>query len=544
MSARPFGTWFVETLLRPVLVATMMTCLAVPGVLILEWVMPGWNGTYFLFFAFCASLEGVLSERVLQRKRITSWGYLASRVTEALVLLVLLKLANYIPQGLGQLWAEVHAALSHPDLLISHVDMLTGALFVPLWVGSLYVGRLVRELDVEAGTATPPPDINSTEYYLWLTQPSPARDRQEGLESLGEAFLWGGILLLVGSALIYWQLTEVSVPAISTLLYFALGVALLSQARFSVTHIGWQRQNVPVQPDIGRRWLLWTVIFLGIVAVVALLLPTRSSMGPLRALLTVVNALAHVFTLIFAFLYYLFMLVMSFIFPSVQPPQPPEIGAPSSATPLAPAAPATSVPWLQGLVSALFWVVILAIVGYAALRFLRDRAGLFRSEGESETRWWVRFLNWLRTLWSRWHTWREGMQAAIARRLGEQQGEEGRVRQLLRYLSPRRLPPRERVRFFYLSTVRRAAQAGRARGPGETPYEYRSSLDEQFPDLEPDLTGLTEAFVGARYDRRPVEDGDAKAVEPLWKRITAMLRRKRIAAIHRDGEGMEDKPEH
>ncbi len=89
------------------------------------------------------------------------------------------------------------------------------------------------------------------------------------------------------------------------------------------------------------------------------------------------------------------------------------------------------------------------------------------------------------------------------------------------------MPPRELIRYFYLSTVKRAAQAGQARKSGQTPHEYQATLDERFPDLEPDLTGLTDAFVQARYSPHEVQKEDADAVKPLWQRIKALLRRRR-----------------
>jgi hypothetical protein len=83
------------------------------------------------------------------------------------------------------------------------------------------------------------------------------------------------------------------------------------------------------------------------------------------------------------------------------------------------------------------------------------------------------------------------------------------------------------VRFFYLSAARRAAQAGKPRRSGQTPYEYQDSLDQQFPELEPDLEGLTDAFVQARYGSQLVQQQDAMAVKPLWQRVKAALRRHR-----------------
>jgi hypothetical protein len=84
------------------------------------------------------------------------------------------------------------------------------------------------------------------------------------------------------------------------------------------------------------------------------------------------------------------------------------------------------------------------------------------------------------------------------------------------------------VRFFYLSAARRAARAGQPRRSGQTPYEYQDSLDERFPELEPDLEGLTGAFIQARYAPHPVEQEDVAAVKPLWERVKAALRRRRL----------------
>ena len=97
-----------------------------------------------------------------------------------------------------------------------------------------------------------------------------------------------------------------------------------------------------------------------------------------------------------------------------------------------------------------------------------------------------------------------------------------------RFFFPGRLPPREMVRYFYLSVAKRAAQAGQSRRAGQTPYEYQATLDEHFPELEPDLAGLTETFVKARYSREAVERREAETVKPLWQRLKAALRRRRV----------------
>jgi hypothetical protein len=528
MSERVPGNWWVENLLRPMLIAAMFSCLAAPVVVLLEWVAEGWDGTYFLGFVFLASLEGILSERALHKQRISGWGYLASRGAELLILLIVLKLANYIPLGFDQLWADAQAWTAHPDSLITNLDLLTAIVFAPLWAGSLYVARMASELDVQQRQVEPPPDKTSAAYYMWLTQPSAVRDRQERLDWLGEVFLWGGFLLLISSAGIHFLLPTMQTPAVPTLLYFALGIALLSQARFSVTHTSWLMQSIPVQANIGRRWLVWVAIFLVVVALVASVLPTAYALGPVQALFAAIGIVVQVVAFVFGTLYLLLMLFLSLFFPSVEPTQPPPQVVPPS-PPAGPNAASSAFPWLEVLLSILFWVTILAIVGYALIRFLRERLGMFDRGEAAEKTWWGRFLAWLRAAWRQFWSWQQGVQEELARRLAERRAGQPAASRLFRFLSLRGLSPRELVRYFYLSAERRAAQAGQPRRPGQTPYEYQESLDGHFPDLEPDLTGLTEAFVQARYNRRPVQQEEAEAVKPLWERIKTALRRKRAA---------------
>jgi hypothetical protein len=525
-SARSGKGW-VEGLLRPALIAGMVACLTSPVVLFLEQVLQYWNGTYFPVFCFFASLEGILSERLLRRQRISGWAYLASRLAELLFLLLALKLASYAPFGLDQLWYEAGGWVADPDSIVTNIDLITSLVFAPIWLASLEVARLAAEIEGEEQVLEPPPDRDSVAYYEWMTQPSPVRDRQERLDTLGQLFLWGGILLLVASAFAHAFMSATRPLALPILLYFALGIALLSQARYSVTVTGWRLQGIPVQPTLGRRWLAWALVFLLAVSLVALLLPTHYFLGPLVALLSVLGLLYYAILAVLTFLYFLILSLLSLFFPSMPAPQEP--ATPFQPLPLPEAAPAEvgGAAWLQVVVSVVFWVTILAIVGYALYLFARDRLELLeRGEGAQAT-WWGRVLAWLRGVWRRWWGWRQGVAQRLAQRREARRALSG-IRQRLRFFSLRGLSPRELVRYFYLSAMRRAGDAGQPRRPGQTPLEYQRSLQERFPELEPDLTGLTDAFVAARYSAEPVEEEDAREVKPLWQRIKVALRQRRL----------------
>ncbi|HSR29188.1 MAG TPA: DUF4129 domain-containing protein [Anaerolineae bacterium] len=521
------GAWWLENMFRPALIAGMMACLTAPTTVFLQWLIPGWNGAYLIVFAFAASLEGILSERLLQKQRITGWGYLASRAAEALILLLLLKLANYVPLGLDQLVADAQKWVSDPYQFVSRLDFFTGPLFLAIWLAALYVARLVIELDVDEGKEAPPPDKTSVEYYIWLTKPPVVRDRQERLGRLGETFLWGGVALLLGSTLVHVLVSSAQVLALPTLLYFALGIALLSQARFSVSYAGWRVQGISIQPGLARRWLAWVGIFLIGVALLALLLPTYYTMGPLKAFLGLLSMLYAALSFLIALVVFLLTLPLLLLNPDMERPEIPDVG-PLPAPMPDPGVVGASTPWLEIVASAIFWLVVLAIIIYALRRFLRDRLAVLDRDHTAEGTWWGRFLAWVRALWRRWRAWGQEVQGRLVQRRPEQQRASPLVGRLRRFFFPGRLHPRELVRYFYLSAARRAAEAGQPRSPDQTPHEYQVVLDQKFPDLEPDLEGLTGAFIQARYSNQIVEQKDAEAVKPLWHRIKASLRRRRI----------------
>ncbi len=525
MTGRASGMVAVDNLLRPVMIAGMLTCLTAPLVHALQWLGLSY-GSIFLVFAFLASLEGILSERLLQRRRITGWSYVGSRVAEAILLLLLLKFSTYLSLGFDQLRSDAQTWLSDPARFVTNLDLILGTLFLVVWYGSLHVARMAMELDVTESRTPPPEDKTSIQYYMWMTEQPVMRDRQETLARLTEVVLWGGIALLLASAIVHFLLGSAQALAAPMLLYFALGVALLAQARFSAIHLGWQVQGIDVHPQVARRWLAWAAVFLVSVSLVVLILPTYYSLGPLQACLGLFSMIYVLLSFLVGLFVFLLSLPLALLSPTSETPVPPRIDS-GFLPPAEAAATSAHSPWMQVLGSVAFWVLVLAIVAYAVVRFWRDRAGEGERDESTGDTLWARFLTWIHALWERWWSLRQSFQEQIASRRTARKVMEQPAGRPPRLFFPGRLPPREMIRFFYLSAARRAAEAGKPRQAGQTPYEYQESLDEQFPELEPDLEGLTDAFVHARYSSQPVEQERAMAVKMLWQRVKAALRRRR-----------------
>ena len=94
----------------------------------------------------------------------------------------------------------------------------------------------------------------------------------------------------------------------------------------------------------------------------------------------------------------------------------------------------------------------------------------------------------------------------------------------LRHIRPGQLPPRERVRYFYLRMLARADSQGVTRPQAATPSEFVRVLDEEWPDAGTDLEDLTEAFVLARYGARDLESEEVSTAQELWRRVMRALR--------------------
>jgi hypothetical protein len=51
-------------------------------------------------------------------------------------------------------------------------------------------------------------------------------------------------------------------------------------------------------------------------------------------------------------------------------------------------------------------------------------------------------------------------------------------------------------------------------------------MNRTLPELEPDLSGLTGAFMTARYSPEPVQAEEAQAAKSFWQRIKEALQRR------------------
>jgi hypothetical protein len=281
----------------------------------------------------------------------------------------------------------------------------------------------------------------------------------------------------------------------------------------------WLLDGVEMPERLPSRWGRWSLLVIAAIGFLAALLP----LGSTWQLGTIVNALVMVLVQIAMFIVSLivavFALILSLLGEQPEMPQVPQEAVP--APPVVEVLPMWQAPpWLGG---ATFWLIAL-IALLLALRLLLGKDGL------DVTR---RKLAWLLArLWAQIKAWARGAQTlarSIQVSLPGRRGPaaDAQARQPWRFVRLGALPPREQVRYFYLSTLRRAADQGIVRRPAQTPGEFGQELESTWPEAEMDVEALTAAFVTARYDTVEISTGEAQQVKSVWERIKRALRGKR-----------------
>jgi hypothetical protein len=308
----------------------------------------------------------------------------------------------------------------------------------------------------------------------------------------------------------------------AALLYLVSGFLLYSQSRLALLRTRWNLEGAVVAEGVPRRWTRVSWLLIAGVASVAALLPRAYGLGLLTTLQRTLGLigygiamLGYLLTSILSLLAILPVLLLSLLTGRGN-----EGSAPSPA--LAPQLPEAPPPntFEPNLVTALiFWTCMLLLAVHAAAIIVQRNPGLVRAlTTRGPLFWLLRQLAWL---WRDTRSW-AGQATERARALLRRPVAARQVRIPALRLS--RLAPRELVRYFYRSTLRRAAESGLPRRAAQTPYEYSATLAQRLPDARQDIAELTDAFVVSEYSPRPIGPADAQRARKPWERMRRRLR--------------------
>lgn len=512
---------WVEGVFRPLAVGAMMGCMAVSLAELAHLFFPAWNATFLIVGSGLAALEANYSYRLIRANPSFGGDVLKFRLVELATLFIALKIGSYLGDPWSEVWADIRTWPNDP-LAILDVESLVA--FVMALVSWQAATGTARDLELLAEPVT------EADLRAWAGQ-----DRLSAIESLWQRFLWGGVLLLALAGLTRLGLAELLnmnrpfVPGLvlNVLVYFSLGVIMLGQAHFAVSYARWQADQFQVAAELPGRWARCSLAFLSLAALIAFLWPTRYALGLFEVIEWMAGALYSIVWFLSMLLFLACAIPISWFLWLLSRLGGAETAPEFTPEPLAlpPQREPPPVPgWYDLLQSVFFWVAVLGIVYVVVRAYLQDHPGLVQAVRtldpiRTARRWWM-------ALWERLGRWSRAAGARLPRRRSAPWKRAGVLpvgQPAFRFFHLGARSPREQVLYYYLSIVRRAGRLGLARRPAQTPYEYDAELGASLPQAQPDLAGLTQAFVEARYGRRAVEPAGARRAHALWRRVRAAL---------------------
>ncbi|MBN1814141.1 MAG: DUF4129 domain-containing protein [Anaerolineae bacterium] len=508
MTHRPW----LKNVFQPLVVSGMIGCIAVALAELAYLINSNWNGTFLVVVCVLAALEACYSHQLLKRMALVDRNMVKFRLTELALFLVLIKIGSFVGDSLNNILAEIQTWPTNPANIFNDEVLVAFGLAFASWMATTETMGDLERLD------DPP------EYY---------RDEVIPGQSITIRFFVGGVLLLIITGLsrltigAMLDLSRPSVPGLvlNVLIYFLLGLVLLGQVQYTTMHRRWHAREVKVTQKLAARWVRYSLIFIGLAALVAFLIPTSYTMGFLETAGNVFAILAAILQFIFNLIVFLLSLplwLLLFLFKrDAAPPSLPELSAEAEEPQVSPSMEAP--PWFEILRSLVFWLVAIGAVFYVVRSYLRDHPQirealsslwLFRAIGDLLAALWRR-LTGLASVISE----RIPRGLSLRRRKGEPTQEKAS-----RFLRLGTLSPRERTLYYYLSILRRAGQRGFRRKDSQTPYEYDASLEPHLPQAQQEMGLLTDDFVEARYSPHPIDREKEKEARARWKEVRAAVR--------------------
>ncbi len=503
---------------------SMVICFAAILIQFLLWLFPPLIIRGMLFVCALVVMEAFLSFWLLKHLSSAQKRVVFFRGTELVILLVAVKLFTELLAGPVTFWNNL---IRWPDQF--PFNILTGQYLLTLvpvlaswWAGYLFAADLAL-----LGTG----DIASQDERFKTT---PVRS------VILHRFLSLGTIVVILAGIPAQKVFQTYLPVTSksasaAVLYFILGIVLLSLTKYITLETSWWQARLHIPAQIPRRWLAYSALILAILVFLISWLPTHYEMG-LMGLIKFLNAL-YIFLYQFALVLYGLILLIFSILSSLlvrnsadtHRPIPQITPSPVNTPP----PDVSAINW--GLVrSVLLWGSLIILVIVALVQYIAFNRDLFEE---------LRHFRLFRYLFSVWNRFKASFKRSTKtigafiqnnlNRLRKMDSDSARSREW-DFINPHRLPPRQKVIFYYLAFVRRAQEAGLLRLGGQTPYEYARFLNTSLKKEGFGVDEITESFMEARYSRHDIPPKAARQVESIWEAIRRVLRN--VRKSHLDGQ--------
>jgi len=362
---------------------------------------------------------------------------------------------------------------------------------------------------------------------LWWRGVLAGREPYTGYDLVYRAFglgvvVWVVVLVLAGTGSLLAGLGS------QLLLFFMASLSGLALASLESVRRA-AREQASTQLALNRFWLaavgsvILTILALGLL--LSSLLAPEVIAGLMGVFGPVINGLSWVLYLVITALAYVIFFFLNPLIEFLRPrsqntplPTPPSAPLEDLRRELEKAAqnqtgpPAWVVTLVQILVLAAILIAVLLLLSRA---FRRLRA--LDAEGVEENR---EYIGSWQLLWAQLAE----LARRLRRRLRRQRLRSGAANPFVPLEGSPADTGRLSVREAYQRLLALARERGYPRVRSQTPYEYRPTLDQAFPDAGDELEVMTEAYVAARYGPTPPPETIVTRVNRVWQALWGRIK--------------------
>lgn len=522
------------TILSYLILSLMIICFIFSLVQFVDALFLEWEGGYLVFLGLLVALEAFYTQRLRQNLIILDpeWGLFY--LSEFVVFLLVLKVFQLFSHGSAGFLEQLDAMrLNFTGGFFNHEYLINLCLILIVWYVSVSFAAPIDALRVDQRRLRLEEEVG-----LGAERAAARRRLVDQMLALGLVMVFLASLLHFEPASGWFQERATRLGVIAAMVYFVLGLVLLSLTQFTLLQMRWALNRIPVSRGIAARWAGYSFLFLSLLGAFALFLPTRYTRGVLLVLAWLLNLMIALFAFLSWLVTFLvFSLAVLFANLIGAPPAPEAAPPLAMPTPLPPSEVETILQMPAQLIAILVWTGVLVLMGYLLAYYYRSR----RQEVDGLRR--IPILAWLSGLWRWLIAWLRAARRQAAQALASGV-ERLRLKKSLSplqspwgYASLRRMTPRQTVIFYYHRLLRRGEQCQVPRHPSQTPYEYAAQLTPDLrlaqEPLEHDLKLMTEQFVEARYSRHEISPEQVGRVRQSWEHLRRALNRLRKSASSR-----------
>jgi len=505
------------TFINFLLISLMLTCFAIVLGNFFQIINPGFRALVFQSLSFFVALESLLLRNFQRKESRFSQNQVMGTVSEIIFIILITKFLTMLIAGFSTLWGQISSW--QQDFWINFFDVNTllnvgGILFIWMltWVFSHPLTQLEEDHSLMA------------QEKLGIVFTDRRKARRNLLNLI---FILGFLMIILISMINYFIEIQLFIQINSKsflpvlLLYFAAGFVFLSINQYAIMKTYWYLNEIPVNSDLTKRWILYTILFIIFVIFIIIFLPNDITLG-FEPLLEII---AQIFLFLFSIFQFLIIfpiaLVISLIASlfSDEPvenliqdqvqeyiPAPPEI---SGSTPS----------WFAVIKSVLFWLVFILIIVFT-IRFYFKNNNFLGSLVKN-----FRFVNWLKDFWK----WIK--EAILKIKRSTAASYKTGLKNISEYIrnrqirlpklagSTRKMPPRQALIMTYLEWIQWNQQFGRERKKSETPLEYAQTYNQFYGESTTLVNTFTNVFIDARYSKHPINDAQVKEAKRLLAKL-------------------------